>query len=203
MTRYLLLGVLCFIMVVGCTDTDEVSQQITGLQGQIDNLQSQNQKLSIEITALKTSIDEKDAEILDLSDRLQRYEDDPGVTGNLDSGAFGLIEYGEGDCMPCGCESGFECGCPEKEYSPYDGKIALVSKILLDFMGVPLDDDYSSVIESSDQFEVTNGSYDIRIDHGIYVLMPVDMYQYGDNVITIPKETFVEKDFQFFRCTSY
>ena len=73
------LGMLMAVMlslslISGCTGEDETSQQkdseIEALQGQVDNLTTQNQELSLEIGELNQALIDSDDILIDIETRL-------------------------------------------------------------------------------------------------------------------------------------
>ena len=118
---------------------------------------------------------------------------------NPESGAAGKVEFGMGDCMPCAC-NGEDCsGCPSRNCTPFNGEMFFVVKSKLDSLG---NGNFTSLLESSTKTSVINGSYEITLGVDEYLVMPRDVYQYG-NFINISSGKIVEQNFKFFKCTSY
>ncbi len=110
------------------------------------------------------------------------------------TGVVGQVLYGEGDCMPV-------IGYSRRNYANYNGEIYFIVKTDLDNLG---NGDFSQLKNKSLHVTVKNGSLSAEIPAGIYVVMPEDIYEYGqENTITINTGTALPQDFKFFKCTSY
>ncbi|MDZ7798212.1 MAG: hypothetical protein U5L76_01190 [Patescibacteria group bacterium] len=188
-TLYILIGVILIVasFYIGYTikSPTSASQEIQNLKNQITNLQQQNSQLQSNVKELQNQL-----------------QNENGSENSQDSntGAKGNIEYGKGDCMPCVCADEDCTGCPERTYSDFSGDIYFILKSDLDTLG---DGDFDNLIESSAKTLVTNGNYEISLAPGEYFVMPRDVYQYDKNFINISSGNMVEKDFKFFKCTSY
>ena len=116
-----------------------------------------------------------------------RYED-PEIT----QGAYGNVEYGEGDCMPPIVEE-------NRKYSDFNGYIYFIDAVK--FMGGKeyTDEDY---FEENQKIKINNGYYVIRLEKGNYYAIPnkdSSTYYY----ISIEENKIIQKDFKFFKCLSY
>ena len=117
-------------------------------------------------------------------------KDDLTVT----TGIIGTVEYGQGDCMPV-------IDYESRVYNDYDGKIYFVVKDDWDNLG---DGDYAQLKNSSINLRVKQGKLSAKLPAGTYLVMPEDFNVYSDeNTITIISEEVINRDFKFFKCTSY
>lgn len=113
---------------------------------------------------------------------------------NIETGIFGKIEYGKGDCMPIYVES-------NREYNNYNGVIYFIIKSDLDNLG---NGDFEQLKSNSIFTNVNNGNLEIELPIGVYLVMPNDVYLYSDyNTVIIENEIALNKNFKFWKCTSY
>ena len=111
---------------------------------------------------------------------------------NIDAGASGNVEYGEGDCMP-------PIDYSSRVYYDYNGTIFFIEESYTDSS---LSYNYLKTI--SDSTIVENGEYVIDIQPGIYYVMPKEFYSARpENKITVYLDKLTEQDFKFWHCTSY
>ena len=119
--------------------------------------------------------------------------DDTG-NPNIDTGIFGKIEYGMGDCMPIIDES-------IREYNNYNGEIYFIIKSELENLG---NGDFEELKSNSIHTTVNNGELEIELPVGVYLVMPNDIYLYSDyNTATIEFGIALQKNLKFLKCTSY
>jgi hypothetical protein len=112
---------------------------------------------------------------------------------SLTTGVVGIVEYGQGDCMP-GLSS-------QREYSDYNGKIFFVIKDDWDNLG---NGDYVRLKTNSINVLIIQGKLSAELPVGTYLVMPEDINVYSEeNTINIKLGEILDKDFKFFRCTSY
>ncbi len=117
-------------------------------------------------------------------------KDDLTVT----TGIIGTVKYGKGDCMPI-------IDYESRVYSDYDGKIYFVEKDDWDNLG---DGDYAQLKNSSINVLTKQGKFSAKLSEGTYLVMPEDFNEYSEeNTITIISGKTINRDFKFFRCTSY
>jgi len=113
---------------------------------------------------------------------------------DFQTGIVGTVLYGEGDCMP-------PISYNESDYNPYIGRLYFIIKDDLDNLGTQ---EFSVLLENSISVYVKNGDLAFGLPPNTYVVMPKDFYQYTDaNTITVYAGEVVEKDFEFWHCTSY
>jgi hypothetical protein len=115
-----------------------------------------------------------------------------GVT--FTTGVVGIVKYGQGDCMPS----------PDprtREYSDYDGEIFFIVKEDFDKLG---NGDLALLKNNSIHFRIKQGKLAAELPVGTYLVLPADVYVYSEgNTITINTGEILDKDFAFFKCTSY
>jgi len=117
-------------------------------------------------------------------------KDDITVT----TGIIGTVKYGQGDCMPV-------IDYESREYNDYNGKIYFVVKADWDNLG---DGDYAQLKNSSINVRVKLGKLSAELPAETYLVMPEDFNVYSEeNTITIISEKVINRDFKFFKCTSY
>ena len=117
-------------------------------------------------------------------------KDDITVT----TGIIGTVKYGQGDCMPV-------IDYESREYNDYNGKIYFVVKADWDNLG---DGDYAQLKNSSINVRVKLGKLSAELPAETYLVMPEDFNVYSEeNTITIISEEVINRDFNFFKCTSY
>jgi len=110
------------------------------------------------------------------------------------TGISGKVEYGEGDCMPIIDYQG-------REYDNYKGDIYIIDKDKLDNLG---NGDFEQLKANSISISIKRGQLSTELPAGTYVVMQGDAYSYSDeNTITINTNEILNKDFKFWKCTSY
>ena len=113
---------------------------------------------------------------------------------NFETGIKGTIEYGQGDCMPI-------IDYESREYDNYKGDIFFIIKEDLDNLG---DGDFDQLKNNSINLSVKRGKLSTELPVGAYLVMPEDVYLYSEeNTITINSGEVLNKDFRFWKCTSY
>ncbi len=119
--------------------------------------------------------------------------DDP-ENPNIDTGIFGKIEYGMGDCMPI-------IDVSIREYNNYNGEIYIIIKSELENLG---NGDFEELKSNSIHTTVNNGELAIELPVGVYLVMPNDVYLYSDyNTVIIESGIALKKNIGFWKCTSY
>ena len=113
---------------------------------------------------------------------------------NFETGIKGTIEYGQGDCMPI-------IDYESREYDNYKGDIFFIIKEDLDNLG---NGDFDQLKNNSINLSVKRGKLSTELPVGTYLVMPEDVYLYSEeNTITINPGEVLNKDFRFWKCTSY
>ncbi len=111
-----------------------------------------------------------------------------------DTGAKGIITYGQGDCMPIIDEAA-------RVYYNYSGTIYFIVKQDLDSLN---NGDFDALKNNSINTNSDRGKYSIELPIGTYMVMPDDVYLYStDNTINITSSEILYKDFKFWKCTSH
>jgi len=113
---------------------------------------------------------------------------------NITTGLSGNVKYGIGDCMPIIDES-------SRLYNDYNGDIYFIIKSDLDKLGIG---DFDELKANSIKKTIVGGKLEIELPIDTFLVMPSDVYLYSDNNTIIIKEGIVlEKDFKFWKYTSY
>ena len=116
------------------------------------------------------------------------------VKDNFETGIKGTVKYGQGDCMPM-------VDNENREYKNYNGNLFFIIKEELDSLG---EGDFDSLKENSITIFIKQGKLSAELPVGTYVVMPEDVYLYSEeNTITISPGKILNKDFKFWKCTSY
>ncbi|MCB0821158.1 MAG: hypothetical protein KDC09_00575 [Bacteroidales bacterium] len=113
---------------------------------------------------------------------------------NFETGIKGTVEYGQGDCMPV-------IDYESREYDNYKGHLYFIVKEDLDSLG---NGDFEQLKSSSVVVFIRKGKLSTELPKGTYIVMPDDVYFYSEeNTITINPDEVLNKDFKFWKCTSY
>jgi len=119
---------------------------------------------------------------------------DDNPVPNITTGITGNIKYGIGDCMPIIVES-------SRIYNNYNGEIYFIIKSDLENLG---NGDFEQLKTNSIHSNIKNGELAIELPINTYLVMPKDVYLYSDsNTITIEKGIALNKNYKFWKCTSY
>ncbi|MGE0079465.1 MAG: hypothetical protein AB7S48_16510 [Bacteroidales bacterium] len=106
----------------------------------------------------------------------------------------GNVKYGVGDCMPIIDES-------SRVYSDYNGDIYFIVKSDLENSG---NVDFEELKANSIKKTIVGGKLEIELPIDTFIVMPSDVYLYSDyNTIIVKEGVVLEKDFKFWKCTSY
>jgi len=113
---------------------------------------------------------------------------------NYETGIRGNIEYGKGDCMPI-------IDYKNRVYGTYKGEIFFIVKEDLDNLG---NGDFEQLKNMSLSTKIKRGKLSTELPVGTYLVMPEDVYLYSEeNTITIYSGEILNKNFKFWKCTSY
>ena len=113
---------------------------------------------------------------------------------NFETGIKGTVEYGQGDCMPV-------IDYESREYDNYKGHLYFIVKEDLDSLG---NGDFEQLKSSSIVVFIRKGKLSTELPKGTYLVMPDDVYLYSEeNTITINPDEVLNRDFKFWKCTSY
>jgi len=109
------------------------------------------------------------------------------------SGISSTIYYGEGDCMP-------PINTATRAYKLYTGKVYVIEKSVADTM-ITIQDNITNKIYST---LATKGNFSLLVPPGAYYVMPDTMfYISAENLVTIHPDDLINRDFKFFKCTSF
>ncbi|MGQ1908812.1 hypothetical protein ACT3CE_03385 [Marinifilum sp. RC60d5] len=113
---------------------------------------------------------------------------------NITTGLTGNVKYGIGDCMPIIDES-------SRVYNDYNGDIFFIVKSDLENLG---NGDFDELKANSIKKTIVGGKLDIELPIDTFLVMPSEVYLYSDyNTVIIKEGIVLEKDFKFWKCTSY
>lgn len=110
------------------------------------------------------------------------------------TGIIGTVKYGQGDCMPS----------PDpisRQYQNYTGNVFFVLKEDWDNTD---NGDFELLKNKSIHIHIKQGKLSMNLPVGTYLVIPEDVYVYSNaNTISIRSGEILNKDFSFFKCTSY
>lgn len=113
---------------------------------------------------------------------------------NFETGVRGTVEYGEGDCMPV-------IDYESRKYDNYKGDLFFILKADVDSLG---NGDLDQLKNKSIHVCVRRGKLSAELPIGNYVVMPEGVYIYAEeNTITINPGEVLNKDFTFWKCTTF
>jgi len=113
---------------------------------------------------------------------------------NFETGIKGTIMHGEGDCMPTIDDD-------NREYDNYKGDLFFIVKEDLDNL---VNGHFEQLKNNSIVIFIKRGQLSAELPIGTYVVMPEDTYLYSEgNTIKINKGEILNKNFKFWKCTSY
>lgn len=109
------------------------------------------------------------------------------------SGINSTIYYGEGDCMP-------PINVEARTYQPFSGKVYVIEKSIADTM-INFND---SLVNNLYTTYAIQGAFALIVPPGTYYIMPDTLfYISAENLVTVNPDDLIEKEFRFFRCTSF
>jgi hypothetical protein len=112
----------------------------------------------------------------------------------ITTGVIGVVEYGQGDCMP-------PIDLSTRLYNKYNGDLYFIVKADLENM---VNGDFEQLKENSIKTHIKGGELAIELPVDTFLVMPTDVYLYSDyNTIIIEEGIALEKNFKFWKCTSY
>jgi hypothetical protein len=115
---------------------------------------------------------------------------------HITTGVYGTIKYGSGDCMPMIDESS-----RTYLYTNYNGEIYFIIKSDFENLG---NGDFEQLKATSIHTTILNGELAMELPVNTYLVMPEDVYlNFDSNTITVEKGIALNKDFKFWKCTSY
>ncbi len=123
-------------------------------------------------------------------------EKDANPIPKITMGVYGTIKHGSGDCMPIIDESS-----RIQLYTNYNGEIYFIIKSDFENLG---NGDFEQLKATSIHATLIDGELAIELPVNTYLVMPEDVYlNFDSNTITIEKGIALNKDFKFWKCTSY
>ena len=112
----------------------------------------------------------------------------------ITTGVIGVVEYGQGDCMPIIDES-------TRLYNKYNGDLYFIVKADLENL---VNGDFEQLKENSIKTNIKDGELAIELPVDTFLVMPTDVYLYSEyNTIIIEEGIVLEKNFKYWKCTSY
>lgn len=112
----------------------------------------------------------------------------------ISTGVIGVVEYGQGDCMPI-------IDTLTRVFNKYNGDLYFIVKTDLENLG---NGDFEQLKENSIKTNIKDGELAIELQVDTFLVMPTDVYLYSDyNTISIEEGIILEKNFKFWKCTSY
>ena len=112
----------------------------------------------------------------------------------ITTGVIGVVEYGQGDCMPPIDES-------TRLYNKYNGELYFIVKADLENL---VNGDFEQLKENSIKTNIKDGELAIELPVDTFLVMPTDVYLYSEyNTIIIEEGIVLEKNFKYWKCTSY
>ncbi len=116
------------------------------------------------------------------------------IDSRAPSGISSRIFYGEGSCMP-------PINMSARVYKLYSGNVYVVEKSIAEQF---TDSNFDSLKTISLSTKIKKGAFSILVPPGSYYIIPDTMFCIScDNLVTIKKDDLIEKEFKFFKCTSY
>ncbi len=113
---------------------------------------------------------------------------------DFQTGIVGTVRFGSGDCMP-------PVSHLDSDYYPYTGKLYFIPKENVD-INSPFN--FEELISNSISVYVKDGKLTYGLTPGAYYVSPKDSIGYfEENTIEIVIDEILEKDFEFWQCTSY
>jgi len=112
----------------------------------------------------------------------------------ITTGVIGVVEYGQGDCMPPIDES-------TRLYNKYNGELYFIVKADLENL---VNGDFEQLKENSIKTNIKDGELAIELPVDTFLVMPTDVYLYSEyNSIIIEESIVLEKNFKYWKCTSH
>ena len=88
-----------------------------------------------------------------------------------------------------------------REYKLYNGKVYVVEKSLAESFN---QNHYDTLKTLSLKTEAVNGGFSLFVSPGSYYVMPDTMFYVSpENLITIHPDDLIDREFRFFKCTSF
>lgn len=116
------------------------------------------------------------------------------IDNRAPSGISSTAYYGEGDCMP-------PVNVAARTFDLYNGNVYVVERSL----ALAFDENhYDSLKTLSYVTEAKNGGFSLLVPPGSYYIMPDTMfYVSDDNFVTVHPDDLIDREFKFFKCTTF
>jgi len=110
------------------------------------------------------------------------------------TGIVGIVEYGHADCMP-GPEG------PKIAYDKYNGVLYFINKRAFENLG---NGNLLELKETSIKTKIINGELAIKLPVDTFLVILEEVHQdTDDNTLIIEQGLILERNFKFWRCTSF
>ena len=110
------------------------------------------------------------------------------------TGIVGIVEYGHADCMP-------SPDVPNIAYDKYNGILYFINKRVFENLG---NGNLEELKEASIKTRIKNGELSIKLPVDTFLVIIEDVYQNTvDNTLIVEQGVILERDFKFWRCTSF
>lgn len=88
-----------------------------------------------------------------------------------------------------------------RNYSLYNGKVYVVESSLVLIYN---ENNFDTLKTLSFETEAINGGFSVLVPPGSYYVMPDTMYSVSsENLVVVHPDDLIDREFKFFRCTSY
>jgi len=185
------------ILINGCVEKSSST---------IDSLYPEEKK----IKGLEKRIEELEGTIKEQmdSEKDAKAEGKEGREIGIVQGVYGIVKYGEGDCMPTR-------GPSNKEWVDYEGDIYLARKdkftIIpktnqsVGYIKLPSEAIFLEILKNSIKIRVERGYYEADLDVGNYVLLfpNYSWNRYNSNFVVVSPQEVIYKSFRYFECLVY
>ena len=110
------------------------------------------------------------------------------------TGVVGTVDYGHADCMP-------NPDGTQIAFNRYSGILYFIKKRDFDNLG---NGDFDKLKMNSIKTKIENGTLGMELPVDTFLVIPNVVYHFSeDNMIIIKQGIVLEKDFKFWRCTSF
>lgn len=110
------------------------------------------------------------------------------------TGIVGIVEYGHADCMPS----------PEGTkvaYDKYNGVLYFINKRAFENLG---NGNLEKLKEASIKTRIRNGELSIKLPVDTFLVIIEEVYHNAvDNTLIVEQGVILERDFKFWKCTSF
>lgn len=110
------------------------------------------------------------------------------------TGIVGIVEYGHADCMP-------SPGGPQVAYDKYNGVLYFINKRAFENLG---NGNLEKLKEASIKTRIRNGELSIQLPVDTFLVIIEEVYHNTiDNTLIVEQGEILERDFKFWKCTSF